>query len=132
MSAWAAVLPLIGLVVGAVLQYLFTTAAESRKQLRLLQSQSYVDYLKAVTRAAHAHSPELRRQAVADTADAKARISVYGEPKVIFALARFEEIGVVLDNKESQATFVALANAMRAGDVESRDLMLVLFGASKE
>jgi len=63
--------------------------------------------------------------------DAKARLSVYGEPKVIFSLARFEEAGVVLDNPRSQAAFVALANAMRAGNVESRDLMLVLFGASK-
>jgi hypothetical protein len=132
MNAWAAVLPLIGLVVGAVLQYWFTTAAESRKQLRLLQSQCYVDYLKAVTRTAHAHSPEIRRQAVAETADAKARISVYGEPKVIFALARFEEAGVVLDNPRSLAAFVAFANAMRAGNIEARDLMLVLFGVSKE
>lgn len=127
MSAWTALLPLIGLIVGAVLQYWFTTAAESRKQLRALQDQSYVDYLKAVTKAAHAGSADMRRTAVAETADAKSRICVYGAPEVIAALARFEEAGVVLDNPRSQTAFAIMVNAMREVKTESEDLKTVLF-----
>jgi hypothetical protein len=124
---WTALLPLIGLIVGAALQYWFTTAAESRKQLRLLQSQSYVDYLRAVTKAAHAGSQDVRRIAVADMTDAKSRLCVYGASEVIAALARFEKVGVVLDNPHSQAAFVSMVNAMREGKTEEEDLKLVLF-----
>lgn len=126
-NAWTALLPLIGLVVGAVLQFWFSRAAESRKQLQLLQSQSYVDYLKAVTKAAHAKSPDAIRSAQADAADAKARLAVYAPTNVIAALARFEETGAVLDNPQAYAAFVALVGAMRQGKARSEDLKLVLF-----
>jgi hypothetical protein len=56
-------------------------SAESRK--------SYVDYLRAVTKAAHATSPYSARLAQAEAADAKARLAVYGTSAVIAALARF-------------------------------------------
>jgi hypothetical protein len=57
MIGWSAVLPLLGVVIGATLQYWTSRSAEARKQLQLLRSQSYVDYLRAVTKAAHAISP---------------------------------------------------------------------------
>jgi hypothetical protein len=127
MNAWTAILPLIGVVVGATLQYWLSRAAESRKQLQLLRSQCYVDYLKAVTRAAHADSPNAIRSAQADVADAKARLAVYGAPEAIVALARFEETGAVLDNPPAQAAFVELVSAMRQSKAEAKDLRLVLF-----
>lgn len=58
MNEWTAILTLFGGVVGATLQYWFSRSAEARKQLQLLQSQSYVDYLRAVTKAAYARSPD--------------------------------------------------------------------------
>jgi len=131
MSGWAAVLPLLGVVIGATIQYWTSRAAESRKQLQLLRSQSYVDYLRAVTKAAHASSPDSGRVARADAADAKARMAVYGTSKAIAALARFEEIGPVLDTPRSKGVFTALVAAMRDGDSPSQpDLELVLFGKS--
>lgn len=129
MNGWAAVLPLLGVVIGATIQYWTSRAAESRKQLQLLRSQCYVDYLRAVTKAAHASSPDSGRQAMAEAADAKARIAVYGTSRAIAALARFEEIGPVLDTPRSQGVFAALVTAMREGDSPSQaDLELVLFG----
>lgn len=124
-----AALSLIGVVIGATLQYFFSQSAEARKQLHLLQSQAYVDYLRAVTKSAHATSPDSARSARIEAADAKARLAVYGTSPVIAALARFEEAGAVLDNPTAIAAFVALVGAMRHNDsAEAGDLRLVLFG----
>ncbi len=121
--------PLLGVVIGATIQYWTSRAAESRKQHQLLRSQCYVDYLRAVTKAAHALSPDSGRLARAEAADAKARIAVYGTSQAIAALARFEEIGPVLDNPRSKGVFAALVTAMRDGDSPPQtDLELVLFG----
>ncbi len=128
MNVWTAVLPLLGVVIGATMQYWLSRSAESRKQLQLLQSQSYVDYLRAVTKAAHAKSPDAVRLANAEAADAKARLAVYGTSGVIAALARFEEAGAVLDNPRTRAAFVALVGEMRQKQgAKAGDLSLVLF-----
>ncbi len=129
MNGWAAVLPLLGVVIGATIQYWTSRAAESRKQIQLLRSQCYVDYLRSVTKAAHASSSDFGRLARAEAADAKARMAVYGTSRAIVALARFEEIGPVLDTPRSKGVFTALVTAMRGGDSPSQtDLELVLFG----
>lgn len=127
MNGW---LPIIGVVIGAVMQYWFSRAVEARKQIQLVQTQAYVDFLRAVTKSAHATSPEASRSAQADAADAKARVAVYGTAEVIIALARFEEKGAVLDNSETKAAFIALVGAMRQkqGEASPNDLGLVLFG----
>jgi hypothetical protein len=132
MAGWTTLVQtLIAVMVGATMQYWLSRAAESRKQIQLLQSQCYVDYLKAVTKAAHARSAEVQRSALADTTDAKTRISVYGTPAVIAALARFEESGAVLDNPRAVSAFVALVGAMRQGKAKAEDLKLVLFSAAE-
>lgn len=134
MNGWTAVLPLVGVVVGAAMQYWFSRAAEARKQIQLLQSQAYVDYLRAVTKSAHASSAEAARFAQADAADAKARMTVYGTADVIAALARFEETGAVLDNARSKVAFISLVAAMRQkqGGAKPNDLGLVLFGQERK
>ena len=130
MSGWSAILPLLGVAVGALLQFWLSRSAETTKQLALLRSQAHVDYLRAVAKAAHAGSPEGRRSAIADAADAKARIAVYGTAMVIKALARFEEAGPALDNPRSTACFLALVSAMRGalGEANDDDLRAVLIG----
>jgi hypothetical protein len=56
-------------------------------------------------------------------------MAVYGTSQAIAALARFEEIGPVLDSPRSKGVFTALVTAMRDGDSPSQvDLELVLFG----
>jgi len=56
-------------------------------------------------------------------------MAVYGTSKAIAALARFEEVGPVLDRPQAKGVFAALVTAMRDGDSPSQaDLELVLFG----
>jgi hypothetical protein len=103
MNAWTATLPLLGVVIGAFLQHWLSRTVETKKQLELLRNQAYVDYLRAVAKSAHRNAPDTLRSALADAADAKARIAVYGTPAVIAAMARFEEVGPSLDNSPSVA-----------------------------
>ena len=131
---FGALLPLLGVLVGAALQYWFSRIAESKKQFEALQRQAYVDYLRAVANAVHAPSPEAHRTAVVGAADAKARIAVYGSSGTVEALARFEESGPVLDNPRSVDCFLRLAAVMRPkGDQPRIDaLRLVLVGHDHE
>jgi len=129
MNAWTAVLPLLGVVIGATMQYWLSRSAESRKQLQLLQSQAYVDYLRAVTKSAHADSQDVARLALAEASDAKARLAVYGTSEVIAALARFEETGAVIDNPRTRAHSLPwCAMRHKHGAAKADDLSLVLFG----
>jgi len=130
MDGWSAVLPLLGVAVGALLQHWLSRSAETRKQLAVLRSQAHVDYLRAVAKAAHASSQDARRAAVTDAADAKARIAVYGSTAVVHALARFEEADPTLDNARSTECFLSLVAAMReaVGETTLNDLRAVLIG----
>lgn len=133
MTGWTAILPLLGVVVGAALQHWLSRTTEARKQLELLRNQAYVDYLRAVAKSAHGSAPENLRSALADAADAKARIAVYGAHQVVAALARFEAAEPRLDNPRSINSFLALAVAMRAssGDASIDDLRLILIGPER-
>ena len=109
MNDWTiAILPVLGIIVGAVLQFWFSRATEREKQTEILRSQAYADYLRAVATAGHLRSDEDLRDAHRDAADAKARIAVYGSTAVIKALARFEETGSILTDGPPKEAFVAL------------------------
>src|SRR5208282_3144224 len=90
-----AVLPVIGVLVGASLQYLFTRYLETQRHQRELRTQAYLDYLKSVSGLAHLNEPQgsQERDLLASAADAKARICVYGSSQVIQAFASFERLG---------------------------------------
>jgi hypothetical protein len=130
-DGWAiAVLPLVGVVLGAMLQFWLSRVAEREKHTDALQTQAYADYLRAVAAAAHWRSNEELRDAHRDNADAKARIAVYGDTSVIEALARFEDAGANLSTERSRQAFISLVSCMRSGAaVVNRDLELVLFSA---
>lgn len=136
MSEWMiAVVSLVGVAVGAALQFWFSRAADREKQAEMLRAQAYADYLRAVAAAGHLRSDEDERDAHRDAADAKARIAVHGTGAVVAALARFEESGAVVGRDGPSATaFVALVAAMRLGSgaVSDHDLRLVLLGPSAE
>ncbi|HKG61537.1 MAG TPA: hypothetical protein VKB05_17385 [Pyrinomonadaceae bacterium] len=125
MNAWTlAILPLIGVVLGAGLQFLLTRATAREQQTTTLRFQAYADYLRAVAMAGHLRSDEDLRGAHRDAADAKARIAVYGTVDVIKAMARFEEFGAVLSDGPASRAFVSLVSAMRpkSGDVSEHEL----------
>ena len=121
-------LPLLGVVIGASLQFVLGRAAQRRSDLERERVTAYVDYLRAVAAAAHLRSDEDLRDADRDAADAKSRIAVYGSASVVAALAQFERGGRVLSSDKSIATFVDLIEAMRPGKVNRADIALLLVG----
>lgn len=134
MRDWTiAVLPLLGVLLGVVLQFCLSRAAERERRTEELRSQLYAEYLRAVAASGHLRSDEDLRDAHRDLASAKARIAVYGSPSVIKALAQFEEVGTNLTADTSATAFVSLVLKMRDGRgiVPERELRLVLLGAEQ-
>jgi hypothetical protein len=128
-SAVTAALPVLGVGVGAILQYIFSRSAEVRKQAYSLRQQAYVDYLRALAQAGHAKGPEDLAKARLLAADAKTRIVVYGDRAVLDALATFEEAGASMNNPRSTQCFLQRALTMRAkADVDAERLRTVLVG----
>ena len=125
-------LPLLGVIVGASLQFIFGRAAQRRADLDTQRALAYTDYLRAVAAAAHLRSDEDLRDAHRDAADAKARIAVFGSSTAVSALARFEREGAILSTSEGIAAFVSLVETMRSEHVDRSELELLLVGPSRE
>lgn len=132
MNTWVTMLlPMAGVIIGAILQFWLGRAAEHDKHINSLRAQAYSDYLRGVAMAAHLTSDEDLVTALRSVADAKARMVVYGTVEVISALARFEETGAVLTRPSSVAAFMALVGAMRdqRNAVSEQELKRVLLGS---
>lgn len=135
-SILAGILPLAGVILGASLQYYFSRTSEERKQLTLLKTQAYVDYLGSVAKFAQAAkiNPIERLKLLSEAADAKTRICIYGSKESISLLAAFERQGAQLASKDSINTFMSLCSQMRKEGlnkesvISSDDLEIILFG----
>lgn len=131
-----AVFSLIGLVVGAVLQFLFTRHLDNKKHQRNLRAKAYADYLQCVSEHAnlgHQKGSTEWRILGAKTADAKCRISLYGAPAVISAFAIFERLGAAMNTDEQCGAFTEMVAAMRqdslgSSSVAQADIGAVLLG----
>ena len=84
-----AILPLMGVVIGAILQFWLRRTVEREKHAAGRRSQAHADYLRAVATAAHLASHEDLRDAHRDVADAKARMAVYGSVAGTLTLGRY-------------------------------------------
>lgn len=132
-------LPLVGVAIGAGLQYYFSRASEERKQKDLLRTQAYIDYLSSVSKFAQAAktNPNERYQLLAEAADAKTRICIYGSEEIIGLLANFERQGANLSTNESMQTFMSICSQMRSEGLDSStsistdDFEMVLFGPER-
>ena len=128
-----ATVPIIGVALGAALQFYFSRSAEDRKNLNTLRASAYTDFIRGVSGVAISQRENDVGQVAANmalVADAKARIAIYrGRPEVQ-ALARFWRGGATLD-EERQPAFVEVVAAMRVGasskTVEARDISQLLF-----
>lgn len=135
----SAIVSLLGLVVGAVLQFMFTRHLDNKKHQRDLRAKAYADYLLCVSEHAnlgHQKSSTEGRQLGAKTADAKCRISLYGAPTVIAAFAAFERLGAAMNNQEQCSAFTEMVAAMRqdalgSSSVAQEDLEAVLLGVHR-
>jgi hypothetical protein len=130
-AATTAVLALVGVIVGAGLQYASSRALEGRKQLILEKSLAYVDFFKAVSLIAQ-HGSSKDHMAMA--ADAKVRACIFGSPTVIRALRDFEKSGASLTSPQSCEVITELLMEMRKDTgmnckgISEDDLQRVLFG----
>jgi len=130
-----AILPVVGIFVGASLQYFFTRYLEAQRYQRDLRTQAYLDYVKSVSGLAHLNDPQgsQERDLLAIAADAKARICLYGSGKVVEAFASFEELGAAVISTSQCESFVAMVMAMRrdsgnASRARIEDVRLLLLG----
>lgn len=127
-----AALPLLGVALGAALQYYFSRSAESRRQLESLRMDAYKDYLQCISQSAHPGTD--LAELLARATDAKTRICIYGSASVLAALAAFERHGAAITSDESISVFMEVAGAMRqeAADknevITTDDLRAVMFG----
>lgn len=132
----SAVLSLVGLVVGALLQFLFTRHLEGRRHHRDVRAKAYADYLQCVSDHAnlgHQRQSSEGRQLGARTADAKCRISLYGASEVVSSFAEFERLGAAMGTDAQCRAFTRMVLAMRkdslgGAPVSEGDLEIVLLG----
>jgi len=130
-----ALFSVIGLIIGAALQYMFTRHLDYQRHHRNLRTIAYTDYLKAISDSAHVvqrQSPEAR-EIVAKAADAKTRICLYGSKGVVTALAEFERTGAAMKTDAQVSAFSNLVSEMREDSgvkiqAPINDLQTILFG----
>jgi len=136
MKVFFAILPLFGVIIGAIiaasLQYLFSRSAERLKQFTTLKIQAYVDYLKTVSKLAHPLNLSENLSLLRELADAKTRICVYGSSQAVSLLAEFERQGATLSSKENISVFLRLCEQIRSEGlpkdaVSIKDMEIVLF-----
>lgn len=132
-----ALLSLVGLIVGASLQYFFTRHIENQRHVRELRSQAYRDFLKSVCEYANYRPKKDSKEGIElaeRTAHAKSRICLYGSTKVIQTYSLWEELGPTMATEEQRAAFISMVKAMRADSggeaaVNTKDLQNVLLGS---
>lgn len=130
------VMGILGIIVGALLQYFFTKFLEEKRHRRELRTQAYLDYMKCVSELAQrAQFPNKSSPAeiYARTADAKGRICLYGSPKVIRAFSIFEKLGATMGTADGEDSYIKMIKAMRKDSgnnckIDSIDVALMLFG----
>jgi len=121
----------LGIIIGALLQYFFTRHLDNQKHSRDLRTKAYTDYLNSVCEIANLgkRNPELS----AKTADAKARICLYGSASAVTAFATFERLGATMNTPEQCTAFTNMVAIMRGDSgsdtqVALKDLEAVLLG----
>lgn len=151
---FALVVPIVSAVVAAMvsLSILFLTRrSETIKQLHLLRTAAYVDFVRSVSALAAVRKPPLTElfhqepiqpkeyflkewESRLLLADAKARIAIYGSESVVSCLASFLRGGAVLDSPERMKAFTAVCQTMRRdsrpgpGKANDDDAQFLLFG----
>jgi hypothetical protein len=130
--ALTAILPLIGILVGAGLQYFFGRSLELRKHIQAQKGQAYADYFRAFSQIA---TQGRTKDALAALTDAKTRVCIYGSSLVVQRLAEFEQGGPATVTPESHERVAILLGAMRldigasSKVARNRDIGVVIFGS---
>lgn len=129
-------LSFFGIIIGALLQYVFTRHIENQRHLRELRSNAYMDYLKCVCDQAQLRpkdGTQEKKELFAKTGNAKARICLYGSNQVIHAFSVFEELGASMNNAEQRNAFTSMVAIMRSDSgnkdaAKANELQNILLG----
>lgn len=106
----------IGIVIGATVQFIFNRRQKKDDEKSELKREAYLDYLRGVVLLAHARRAGQEtdtRNALSELTEAKLRITAYGSPGVIHAVANFERSGSKAAQDEDKLRFVQIVRAMR-------------------
>ncbi len=132
-----ALISVLGVVIGASLQFWFSRTTTNWSRLQDRRVQAYVDFLKAVSGIAQAQrfkDKKTELEFAALVADARARIAVYGHSEVVASLAEFDKTDVTFQSSTARKAFIQLIRTMRKesnADIVSigeDELYSVLFG----
>jgi hypothetical protein len=115
----------VAATVGAFLGAFLTRRTERFKHLQDLRSAAYIDFVSGVANAAQ------RTGGIADVADARCRIAIYGGRRVVQSLSEFIANGAQTTNRKGMQAFAELCQAMRAetgrGSVSFENINRILF-----
>lgn len=128
----AGVFGLLGVLVGALLQFWFNRRANQESRYLELKSEACADYVNSIAAVAFASPPD-RNKALEKVAAAKGRVCVFGDKDVIDAAVVLEGTSLNLGNQDAQAAFIGLLQAMRrrgiaSGDVADHGFRVLLLG----
>jgi hypothetical protein len=93
---------------GAFFGAFLTRRTERFKHLQELRSSAYIDFVRGAANAAH------QTGGIAEVADARARIAIYGGKSVVHSLSGFIAHGAQTINPKGMQSFAELCQAMRA------------------
>jgi len=132
----AGLVGVLGILVGALLQFWLTRRVERETKYMELKLGAYVDYINGIARLAFAATSE-RAQALDQWTAAKTRICVFGDREILEAAARFEKTSKRLANLDAQNALTDLCQVMRGhgiatGSVADAAISTVLFGFDHE
>jgi hypothetical protein len=132
--------PILGILIGATLNYLFTKFLEDKKHRQNLRTQAYIDYMKCVCESAQSpgnYLPKEIRDIRIGLVDAKSRICLYGSRETIRTFSIFENYEAKLSSAEGKTAYVDMIVSMRrdSGNLldiftktQSKEIELVLLG----
>jgi hypothetical protein len=124
MSLTSALLPLLGIAVGAVLQFFFTRYLEAKKHHRDERAKANADYLRCVSEQANL-SPNPN--------SSEHKQLLYGAQAVVASFAEFERLDASMRTQEQRSAFTQMVQSMRKDAIGSAateaDLEVLLLGA---
>ncbi len=132
-----ALVGVLGVLLGALVQYLFGQRVELARHYQGLRTASYVDFIKSIAGIAMAQkmkSPERELEFSIMMVDAKSRIGIYGSEPVVAATAEFFRRHGALTSALAFSSFLAIVAPMRSetpgGEtaISTANLSQLLFG----
>jgi hypothetical protein len=131
---FVAIVGFLAAIGGGVFQAWATRNFEELKFGRQVRHDAYAEYLKAIGKLSFAKTDEAKDLAHSGVAEARGRISLYGSPRVVSAMAKSFRRGGDLHSDQARPDHTEMVAAMRA-DVDPKgsaangqDLFELMYG----